>query len=70
MANFKKADSSVPLLNQSEKDKLQKKSEIEKRLQKIVHRTWYIFDPSKKKKLSEQAEMVKVKRKITQVSNN
>jgi len=37
------------MMSEKDKMKLETKQKIQGQLQKIVHRTWYIFDPEKKK---------------------
>lgn len=43
------ASQQVVMLTEKEKEDMETRKEIQHQLQKIVHRTWYIFDPDKQK---------------------
>ena len=41
------------MLTEKDKEAMETKSQIQKQLSKIVHRTWYIFDEDKKLKCKD-----------------
>lgn len=54
------ASQQVVILTDKDQEIMETKSQIQKQLSKIVHRTMYIFDPDKRKKSRETFKTMRV----------
>ena len=57
-------------MTEKDKELMDTKGQIQKQLGKIVHRTWYIFDPEKKAKAKDTYKTPKNAKKSPSINGN